>query len=67
MWNKKFWKDCAERVISTFLETMLATIPTSAVLVGQVDWKVVLSTSALASIIAFAKCLLKSINSKEGA
>lgn len=66
MWTKKFWKDCAERVISTFIETALATIPTSAAMMGEVDWKVVLSTSALASLISFGKCVLKALNNKDG-
>ena len=50
----KKWIRCAGiRAVKTFAQTFAATIGTSAVL-SAVDWKVVLSTSALAAILSLA-------------
>ena len=50
----KKWLCCAGvRSIKTFAQTFVATIGTSAVL-SAVDWKVVLSASALSAILSMA-------------
>lgn len=50
----KKWVKCAGiRAVKTFAQTFVATIGTSAVL-SAVDWKVVLSASALSAILSMA-------------
>lgn len=50
----KKWLKCAGiRALKTFFQTFVATIGTSVVL-SQVDWKMVLSASALSAILSIA-------------
>lgn len=42
------------RAVKTFFQTFVATIGTSAVILSDVDWKMVLSASALAMILSVA-------------
>lgn len=49
---KAFVRDMAERAIKTFAQAMAATIPTTAITLGDVDWVVVLSSSALAALLS---------------
>ena len=52
--NTKKWMKCASiRAAYTISQTFVASIGTSVV-IGAVDWKYVLSASALAGIISFA-------------
>lgn len=51
MLNKKWWKAAGIRAIKTVAQTAVATIGSSAV-ISAVDWKVVLSASALAGILS---------------
>ena len=48
---KKFLKDMAERAIKTVAQTAIATIGIAATM-GDVNWAVVASTSALAGVIS---------------
>ena len=50
---KKWWKAAGIRAVKTFAQTFVATIGTNAVL-SAVDWKVVLSASALSAILSMA-------------
>lgn len=50
---KKWWKAAGIRSVKTFSQTFVATIGTSAAL-SAVDWKVVLSASALSAILSMA-------------
>lgn len=47
-----FVYDMAERAIKTFCQVLVATIPTSAITLGDVDWAMVLSASALATLLS---------------
>lgn len=55
MKNKDYWirwaKASGIRAAKTFCQTAIATIGTSAVL-GEVDWKIVASASALSAILS---------------
>ena len=55
MKNKEYWinwfKAAAVRAIKTVAQTAVATIGTSAVM-GEVDWVVVASASALAGVLS---------------
>lgn len=52
MKNKKLWfKAAAVRAVKTVAQTAVATIGTAAVL-GEVNWLMVLSSSALAGILS---------------
>lgn len=51
-WNWKTWgKAAGMRAVKTVAQTAVATIGTAAVL-GAVDWKLVVSASALAGVIS---------------
>jgi hypothetical protein len=54
--NKRWWKAAGIRAVKTFFQTFVATIGTSA-LIEQVDWKIVLSASALAAVLSLATSL----------
>jgi len=49
--SANWWKAAGIRAIKTCAQAAIATIGTAAVL-GQVDWKMVLSASALAGILS---------------
>lgn len=51
MFSKKWWKAAGIRAIKTVAQSAVAAIGTSA-LISSVDWKVVLSTSALAGVLS---------------
>lgn len=46
------------RALYTIGEVILATIPTTATTLGDVDWLMVVSTSLLAGLISFIKSML---------
>lgn len=45
------------RTLHTICQTALATIPTTAKVLGDVDWLMVLSSCLLAGIISFIKSI----------
>lgn len=51
--TKKWFKAAGIRALKTFFQTFVATIGTSMV-ISEVDWKMVLSASALAGIVSLA-------------
>lgn len=51
MFKKKWVKAAAIRAVKTVAQTAIATIGVSTTM-GQVDWIVVLSTSALAGVLS---------------
>lgn len=54
MWTASFWKGAGERAIKTFFQTFVALIGTSAVLVQDVNWLMIVSGSVLATILSVA-------------
>lgn len=57
MKNKEFWIAAGHRALWTFCEVFLGTIG-SASLLEEVNWKFVLSASAMATIISLAKSVI---------
>jgi len=51
MMNKNFWKAAGIRAIRTVAQAAIATIG-SAVIISDVDWKMVISASLLAGILS---------------
>ena len=51
IWSAPFWKAAAERAIKTAAQAAIATIGTTALL-EQVDWLIVASTVATATILS---------------
>lgn len=56
--NKEFWKAIIVRAALTFIEVILGLIPSSAIILSDVNWKYVLSAATLASIISILKSIL---------
>lgn len=56
--TKQYWllwlKSAGIRALKTFAQTFIATIGTGAVVLGDVDWVLVLSSAALAAILSVA-------------
>lgn len=50
--NGEFWRAAVIRAIRTAAQSAIASIGTCAMLT-EVDWRVVLSTTALATILSF--------------
>lgn len=53
---KKWAKATAIRAIKTFAETAIAMIP-AMVTIQEVDWVIVLSTSALSAVVCILTCI----------
>ncbi len=51
--TKKWAKAAAVRAVKTVAQTFIASVGTAAV-IGAVDWKMVISASALAGIVSVA-------------
>lgn len=50
--NKKWWKAAGIRAIKTVAQTAVAMIGTGTIGILDVDWKVVVSTAALAGVLS---------------
>lgn len=55
--TKKWLKKTAVRCLRTFASTMVTLLPTTAATLGSVNWKITLSSAALATVIIFFTCL----------
>lgn len=56
--NFKEWiKSAGIRALKTFAQTFMATIGTGAVVLGDVNWAMVLSSAALAAILSLGTSL----------
>lgn len=63
--NKKWMKAAGVRAVKTICQTAIATIGTAMVL-SQVDWKVVVSASVLAGILSVLTSLAGLPEVKDG-
>lgn len=54
--RKMFWKETAERVISTMAQAALAAMGATGMVQG-VDWTIVGGTTVFAGLASFLKCL----------
>lgn len=50
--NPKWWAAAGVRALKTFCQAAIATIGSSAVMISQVDWRMVVSSSVLAAILS---------------
>lgn len=55
---KEILKRATIRALYTIGEVVIATIPTTAKTLGDVDWWLVISSSLLAGIISFIKSMI---------
>ena len=55
--SKKWWKAALIRVVRTVAQGALAAIGTSAVVLSDVNWKVVASTALMAGVLSFLMSL----------
>lgn len=51
--NKEFWKALFIRVIKTWCQAFVGAIGSTATVLSDVNWTVVMSTATLAAIICF--------------
>lgn len=50
--DKKFWKAACIRAIKTAAQTTVGTVATTATVLQDVNWAVVLSTAALSAVLS---------------
>ena len=50
--NPRWWAAAGVRALKTFCQAAIATIGSSAVMISQVDWRMVVSSSILAAILS---------------
>ena len=55
--SKKWWKAALIRALRTVAQGALAAIGTSAVVLSDVNWKVVASTALMAGVLSFLMSL----------
>lgn len=54
--SKKWWKCAAIRAVKTAAQTAVAMLPVAAA-INQVDWKMIIGTSALACVVSMLTSL----------
>ena len=57
MFNKKFWKDAAERAVSTAAQSAILVLAADQVNVIQVDWIDVLGFAAGGAVLSLLKAI----------
>ena len=67
VFTKQWWKASVVRAIKTFAQTAIATIGTTALVLSQVNWWAVLSSSVLAAILSILTSIagLPEVNGKD--
>ena len=60
-WSRPFWVDLGERALSTWLQSAVALVPTTALLLSDVDPLLIASASTLAALMAAAKALIRAL------
>lgn len=58
--SKEFWEAACARAIWTVCETFIGVVGTAS-LIEEVNWKVVLSSAALAGLLSLAKSIIKGL------
>ena len=57
MFTKAFWKDLAERVVSTFAGGVLSVFGLDALNILDADWKAAFGFGIGAAVLSLLKCL----------
>lgn len=55
--TKKWFKKTAVRCVRTFAASVVSLLPTTAATLGSVDWRLVFSSSVLATVVIFFTCV----------
>lgn len=55
MWNQKFWKDLADRVVSTFAFALLTILGAEQLNIFHVDWKAALGVAGGQALLSLLK------------
>lgn len=63
--DKNFWKAAGIRAVRTIAQAAIATIGSAAIL-SDVDWKIVISASALAGILSLLTSIATGLPEAEG-
>ena len=63
--NKNFWKAAGIRAVRTIAQAAIATIGSAAIL-SDVDWKIVISASALSGILSLLTSIATGLPEAEG-
>ena len=64
--DKEWWKAAATRMIRTIAQGALAGIGTSATMIHEVDWKIVLSTAAFAGFTSILTSIAFGLPERKG-
>ena len=54
----EFWKAALIRAAHTWFQALIAAIPSSAAVLSDVNWKLVVSAATLAAVISLAKSVI---------
>lgn len=54
----EFWKAALIRAAHTWFQAFIAAIPSSAAVLSDVNWKLVVSAATLAAVISLAKSVI---------
>lgn len=54
----EFWKAALIRAAHTWFQAFIAAIPSSAAVLSDVNWKLVVSAATLAAVISLAKSVM---------
>jgi hypothetical protein len=63
--DKNFWKAAGIRAVRTIAQAAIATIGSAAIL-SDVDWKIVISASALSGILSLLTSIATGLPEAEG-
>lgn len=66
MWTLDFWKDTGERVLKTFLQSILAVFAAGGVDILSVDWVGALATAGTAAFISLLTSVASAIKDRDG-
>lgn len=56
--DREFWKAALIRAAHTWVHAFVAAIPSSAAVLSDVNWKLVVSAATLAAVISLAKSVV---------
>jgi hypothetical protein len=66
IWTKAFWLATGERVLATFLASVLGFLTFDGFAITDADWSNILSVSGTVAGITLIKCLLANLSTRNG-